>query len=404
MTASTDFVPDTEVPDDETQLDIATMEWRHEDELEHFRIIADAVRSFRPEYLRLTRQDCARHWEQVSVYTNPAGISTCDWCCEEYLSFMRERVQGDRICRSCYDDETFTCESCYGMFHNDRSNYHERREMYYCDDCYSGMSSSNLIQSYHHTVHNLVFREWSVTGISRVRRYTPKFPFIGIELETNIDDEDNLDRAAEFFLNGVEDEYLILKEDGSINGFEIVTHPADYRVHLEMFPWERLHSLSNYGMTAWRGRDTGIHVHISKDAFARGSHLYKFMVFHDRNADVIRRFAGRTTSYAKFGKFDDRVAMAKHETTNYDRYVAVNLQPANTVELRYFRSSLLPSTVKGIIEYSHALWDYTRIVSAKDMSDKRALDWPAFTEWASDNQDIYKHLIPLMNKRQVISS
>ena len=170
-----------------------------------------------------------------------------------------------------------------------------------------------------------------------------------------------------------------------------------------MIPFDKLPRLSEFGMNAWTNRDTGIHVHISKNSFSAGSHLYKFMTFHDRNQEAIRRFAGRTSNYAKFGKMpgDNRIAMAKGQMTNYDRYVAVNIQPSATVELRYFRSSLRPATVKGIIQYSHALWQYTKDITANDAVSKRALDWTEFSAWSESQSDKYPDLVPLMRTRGV---
>lgn len=403
MTASNDFVPDTEVPDDDTVLALDTREFMPRDEVLEFRIQYYQLRRLDRDYATLTGQS-SDAYSSVTVYLTNDGVSVCDWCSEMYPDFLSVSVGNDDVCHDCDENYVVTCEGCGDRLHSDDSHAYDYSS--YCEPCYDEAEMerrrSVLIQDYHHTVYNLTFREWTVTGVQKLRRHVSNFPFIGMELETNIEDECQLHDAAEYFLGGIEDDYLVLKEDGSISGFEIVTHPADYRVHLEMFPWEKLRRLSDYGMSAWRNSGTGIHIHISKDAFARGSHLYKFMTFHDRNASAIKKFAGRESNYAKFGKTydDNRVAQAKKLETNYDRYVAVNLQPANTVELRYFRSSLLPSTGKGILEYSHALWDYTRIISAKDVSDKRALDWSAFADWAKA-QDRYEHLVPLMVKRGV---
>lgn len=407
MTSSNDFVPDVDVPDDEPVMVLCfeTRELIPEDEA--LTVSVDAYelrRGSERTYIDATHQNV---YGAVTLYFHEDESGVCDWCSDRFPSSWLDSLndwESDTICRSCISEDSRACGSCGSRGHYDDMNYSDRHDEYYCNDseCYREHTRTHLIQSYHHTVNNLTFRSWSVNGVVR-HRVQRNHPYIGLEVETNIRDEDNLNDAAEFFMEGIEDEYLVLKEDGSINGFEIVTHPADYRVHMEMFPFEKLRRLSEYGMNAWTNRDTGIHVHISKNSFSTGSHLYKFMTFHDRNQEAIRRFAGRTSNYAKFGRMpgDNRIAMAKGQMSNYDRYVAVNIQPSATVELRYFRSSLRPATVKGIIQYSHALWQYTKNITANDAVSKRALDWPEFTAWSESQTDKYPDLVPLMRTRGV---
>ena len=402
MTASEDFVPEEEAP--EMVLCFETRENIPRDEAMSIEVPQHLLRHREISYIVDSGQSVVSRCVHLWFHEDSGeSCSLCgDYFPESWTNLIND-YESDLACRVCMDEYVSRCGNCDYRQATNSLLYSDRTDEYYCDngECYPQSHRSHLIQSYHHTVDNLTFRSWTVNGIARHR--VRNMPYIGIEVETNIDDEDNLNDAAEFFLDGIENDYIILKEDGSINGFEIVTHPADYRVHLEMFPFEKLRRLSEYGMSAWSRTDTGIHVHISKNSFSSGSHLYKFMTFHDRNYEAIQRFAGRRSSYAKFGRMngDNRVAMAKGQQTNYDRYVAVNIQPANTVELRYFRSSLRPATVKGIIQYSHALWQYTRDIRANDAVSKRALDWTQFSAWASDNIATYPDLHPLMSHRGV---
>lgn len=56
---------------------------------------------------------------------------TCDWC--EHVGHRHDfyDCQGDSICESCYNSDTFTCDDCGERFHNDR--YVEDG---YCDNCH----------------------------------------------------------------------------------------------------------------------------------------------------------------------------------------------------------------------------------------------------------------------------
>lgn len=406
MTSSNDFVPDVDVPDDEPVMVLCFETRRLIPEDEALTYVVDSYELRRGSERAYIDQTGQNVYSRITLWFSEDEATVCDWC-SQYVpdSFVESLNDNDyeSVCRNCLNEDSRTCGACGCRGHYENMNYSDRHDEYYCDDrdCRRQYESTRLIQGYHHTVDNLRFRHWSVTGITTGR--LARFPYMGLEVETNINDEDNLNDAAEFFMEGIDDQYIVLKEDSSINGFEIVTHPADYRVHLEMFPFEKLRRLSEYGMSAWSNSNTGIHVHISKNSFSAGSHLYRFMMFHDRNQEAIKRFAGRSSSYARFGRMpgDNRIAMAKGWQTNYERFVAVNLQPINTVELRYFRSSLRPATVKGIIQYSHALWQYTRNITANDAVSKRALDWTQFRAWADGHTDEYPDLVPLMTTRGV---
>jgi hypothetical protein len=245
-----------------------------------------------------------------------------------------------------------------------------------------------------------------VTGITVHRSVPAKFPAIGFELETNTDDYTKRVDAARFMLDGLDDNYLVIKEDGSVSGFEMVTMPADYRAHIEMFPWDKLPRLgSDYAMRSWNGSTgCGLHVHISKSAFT-SSHIYRFVNFHDNNAYQLTKLAGRESDqWARFGKYDyeSRLRQARG-IDRTDRYVAVNTQPRDTYELRYFRGSLNPKTVKGVIEFTHALWAWTKDLSYADVRNGALLTMDKFIEFARDHDSEYPNLMPRLIARGLVT-
>ena len=235
MTASNDFVPDVEVPDDEPVMVLCfeTRELIPEDEALTVNVDVYDLRRSERTYIDATQQNV---YGRITLYFHEDESGVCDWCSDRFPSSWLGGLNdwdSDTICRSCINEDARTCGSCGTRLHYEDMNYSDRYDEYYCNDseCYREHTRTHLIQSYHHTVNNLTFRSWSVNGVVRHRVHW-NHPYIGLEVETNIRDEDRLNDAAEFFLEGIESEYLVLKEDGSINGFEIVTHPADYRVHM----------------------------------------------------------------------------------------------------------------------------------------------------------------------------
>ena len=319
-------------------------------------------------------------------------------------------IDGNERCENCHNETFTSCDRCGDMVWSDQTNYSDYSDRSLCDYCYNDDQEEErrhrFIHCYSHkpdaVFHAIVEGELRVSA--RPRR---EVPYLGFELETNIKSgapRNARDGGAEMLMNDAPSDYIYLKEDGSISGFEIVTHPATLEAHLALFPWESLRRLaSEFGHSSWRGSGAGLHVHISKDSFSK-FHLGKFLQFHDKNATELMRLAGRESNYAKFGRITDdgwgspkkadRVRQALKKEVNSDRYVAVNLQNNKSVELRYFRGSLLPSTVKGVLEFTQSVWTYTRDVRCTSINDHKNIMWPAYREWVTAQADTY----PLANQ------
>ena len=403
---STDFIPDIDVPDEAPPPHVCfSCESNIDDEDDvawvDVRVRRHGLESFMSSYPHSVR----------GTGTWARSVAFCDDCvvtCYECGVAMEDGdsqvdSDGDTWCYDCYSDRYTHCQSCGDEIGNNDANYNGYGDPY-CDHCHEpdDEPDNGPIESYGHTTSSdsrFCFRQFTVTGIVKHNRVPAKFPALGFELETNTSDYTKRVDAAMFMLDGLPDDYLIIKEDGSVSGFEMVTLPADLRTHMEMFPWDKLPVLaSTYSMSSWAGQNCGLHVHISKSSMSP-SHLYKFMTFHDHNAFHLCRFAGRTSNqWARFGKgdCDDRKAQAMSRQRT-ERYVAVNTQPRDTAELRYFRGSLRPETVKATLEFVHALWLYTRDLSYADVRNGALLTMAGFGKFAQEHTDDY----PLLHGRLV---
>lgn len=421
MSASTDFIPDENPP--EMRLDYDSREWLPESDVVAIDINRRHVSRV---YVEASGQEWDDHmwYGSVTVYVHSDNTFSCAWCGESWAdSFAVEVDGGACVCHTCDENHAVSCEAwnCGVRIHEEDSVV--RDDCYFCQDCDPGEdiededeyddyeSGSRVIEPYGHlTIDNddrFCFRGWAVTGITVIKRVPARFPAIGFELETNTDDYRARDDAARFMLEGLDNNYLIIKEDGSVSGFEMVTMPADYRAHLELFPWDKLPRLGHdYAMRSWNGSSgCGLHVHISKSAFT-ASHIWKFVNFHDHNIYPLVKLAGRKSDqWARFGKgtHEDRKAQAMGHM-NTDRYVAVNTNPRHTYELRYFRGSLRPDTVKAAIEFTHALWLYTRDLSVADVRNGALLTFDGFGEFARQHTDEYPHLLPRLVSRGVLDN
>lgn len=399
----------------------------------------------------------------VNLYINEFHTFLCDHCGEQYPDALEVewtrpmRSTTFSVCIPCDENQGVTCEnSCCGArlnidsavirnggwdteYYCDDDCAPEEEEEEYDSDYYDGDRRNGrnvllpngrpLIEHYHHTDEhddNFCFTEYieipdtvrravgafTVTSIKRhtlvVRRHVPdKFPGIGFELEKKIRDTSNRIEAAQFLLEGVRDKYLVLKEDATVNGWETVTYPADWRAHMELFPWDKLPLLgSQYGMYAWNDRDKmcGLHVHISRSAF-KPSHLHRFVSFHDNHITQLVKFSGRhNRTYAPHGRdyYDDRKLQAMG-LRGSGHSVAVNFGStgSKTIELRYFRGSLKPETVKSAIQFTHALWLFTKDMTSNDVR-YGANTFDKFIAFASENVAEYPDLYPRLVERGLV--
>lgn len=232
--------------------------------------------------------------------------------------------------------------------------------------------------------------------------------FLGIELE--VERKKTTPKNIEHMVAAdLGMDYMILKSDGSLtDGFEIVTAPATLGYHLQA--WDKFFDNSAKHVTSWSNGRCGMHVHMSRKHFTP-MHLGKLLTFYNNheNRDFITTIAGRNSSYAKFSedkafqvkaklistldelfkllsfsKKEDKEAieksikmikqklanthsghsdssgLIKNITSGGERFSAVNLTKAGTVEIRIFRGNVSKVGMLKNIEFVAAVVDFAR--------------------------------------------
>lgn len=394
-----------------------------------------------------------------------AGEYYCDGCfffcddCEEPTHIEQSMtIDGGwsyrNVCPSCYDNYA-SCANCGSTYHSDEMHFDEHPDWddeWLCNHCfdqaeYESMNSSHLIRPWSYKPRYKRF--WFVpndgervttsdslhfAGVSSIVNISSCYNdsedesielhkdelFLGLEIENNRTKRVSLHEPAKYLLGSVftdgtdAENYMYLKEDGSISGFEIVTHPATLEAHKVLLPREALPQLQRrYGLTGWsviNGQEAGIHVHLSKTAFTH-SHLHKFQMFQYRNQEWLKLFAGRDSQ--QFASFDRQQAyqhgypkykMSDFSKGDYDngdlrRYHALNFVPSETLELRYFRSTLKAETILAILELIHGMYRYTNSHDSKFFRANQ-FSWNMFREWIVEQQE-YEFVVPTMDRRKV---
>lgn len=316
----------------------------------------------------------------------------CNWETTDESDLSYSEWFDESVCESCYNDG------------EERLEQQRREEEGYEDD-------EDTIHSYSYRPRVTFRNDDGTSSYYSTMDETTARPmlYMGYELEVEYHGHrmhEKLD-GARMLLDkyGDNDQFIYLKHDGSLNdGFEIVSQPGTLGFYNDVFDWEPIQALAKMGFKSWNNHHCGLHIHMSRDAFVSDRHLFLFIKFIFGNRDGLVQFAGRESTYAKFG-FDEflnawydydsnrrvrsskLIDFVKGNQTNNDRYVAVNLQNAKTIELRFFRPSLKASTVKSALEFCDASFRYTNMVSLPDVLSGGALAWNSFRSWLNANND-----------------
>ena len=321
---------------------------------------------------------------------------------------------GENVCSDCYDDNYFTCNSCEEINHNDQSistgynlicedcccNYYftcdscneifNQDEMLSNDNgCYCNNCNSGLINSYEFKPHWIIQRD------------DPKERVYGIENEIECERNSNKDDIAEWITDHYEDDFIFLKEDGTIDyGFEIVSHPLSLKYHKERPYRDIFNHLINEECSSHNTKTCGLHIHAEKKGL-NNLDLIKIVSFVNLNIENYQMLARRKdgNSYGKWKGIKNGKEL-KECFYNYDRYEMVNLENHSTIEFRMFRGTLKHSSFIACIELVDATIEFCTKESLGIgflfNNPKRA--WIQFVEFINQKPGRYKELISYMNE------
>lgn len=227
--------------------------------------------------------------------------------------------------------------------------------------------------------------------------------FMGFELEMAIPNR-LINEAAQFTLHALQDvEIAQAKSDSSIGGgFELVTQPHTYAKYRDSSVlWDTIETLrKKFKARSWDSGTCGLHIHVSRKAFADGRHTHRFIEFIYRNSDMMMKFGGRKSTYARFNdawgfdEFDKPIFTLEGKGGSSldggEKYTAVNTRKPATLELRFFRGTTNTNGVKASLGLVHAMVHYTRELN-EAMSEW--YDWQAFVDYVNERDELYPELV-----------
>lgn len=376
-------------------------------------------------------------------------------CTSIYASTLREAGVSPfrewHFCFSCacphqgYERRCISCGDCL-WYSEDRRGYGTEDV---CYTCYYGINDWE--EEEEDLLDNGVLRSYGYTP--RLRFLGDNSPstnptqnlYLGVELETEFNSRAECHAALTAtmpLING----RAWYTHDSSLNcGAELTTMPMTPDYAHNQFPWQTLlRTLREHNARSTRA--CGIHIHLSKAAFTP-PHLWRFLALHytPGNPLPIQKLAGRgsvdfcsweyseqenkrKTLYAKtmrgvprrpadrqyaclrcftYGtaaeignlivshyvcrRCQSPIRRMRYPITNPGRYIPVNLQNSETIELRYFASTLRLTAMMRNLEWAIAAADYTRTLSVRDVANG-GLQWPTVAEWVLDHSKDYSTL------------
>ena len=362
--------------------------------------------------------------------------------CEEALCYECEEAKqdyscddcGELFCEDCWLDHVTICYECGGHAHQDDAICCDDCDEYFCNDCWAGHvyfcyecdEPTHQGDAYYCDDCGEHFCEdcWHAQDLDNNDYYCgncrpndglgdvhdcgyrpdyrpkgdPAHTMMGVELEVGDDYGHNVVEAVQSI--DPDESHLYMKEDGSICGVEIVTHPMTLEWAREYQFDEMLRGLRRRGCRV--NNNYGLHVHVSRDAFRqrpsanrrRGHgtqsqhHQMTWLMFVYRNSEPLKRLARRDSSeWASFhtprpGELKQKSMGGPYSSA---RYVAVNCNNRNTYELRFFQSTLNAEEFWAALEFADASVKYTRNLGSSEVLKGGGLSWERFTNWCSDH-------------------
>ena len=298
----------------------------------------------------------------------------CDGCDEYHYAceVNMYRVGYDWYCEESAVEAGYYgyCANCGELVDMDYLYYSERRDAYYCEDCYP---SDSIISDWHdHKGDDLHFNK------ADAEEQEQNFYFgIELEIDKRTSDYDYNTITAETIRDEhFNEDEMYFEEDGSLwGGFELITHPMSYDFIQEKS--NDFKDLCNYldlrGYTGENNKTAGLHIHVSRENISEED-VKNIIYFLENNLEdmlILSRRGKEFGCYAKSycfnnienyknhkeaeGDLDYNRVMSCFYNNEDDRYRILNTTNYSTIEFRLFKSTLNSDHLLATIDFINTL-------------------------------------------------
>lgn len=335
----------------------------------------------------------------------------CGECfdCGEQLSrrnliaaLANESLDGVNVCS--------TCINCGDWYYCDDENAYAHADItHYCDDC--DRTTLALCDSCDRTAlmrySTDVLREIGHKAMINGRWHTSSRATFqnalvyGIELETDTRDGNDAEDIANHLLENTSfADYGICKEDGSVDGAEIVTLPACLSSHRNNYDWKGWCATLSEVARGHHGNGNGIHIHVNKAGLSRLTIAKMLHFAHNLdNLKMLSAIAQRDISRNTYcrpepGEYGSVGKSAYKALNGTGKYTPLNVT-RKTVEFRIFKANLTPERIFKNIEFCESLVQFCRVVSIRENTGSNYL------QYVADNSRDYPNLFKFVTLREV---
>jgi hypothetical protein len=392
-----------------------------------YHIYADRVTSYCTE----CESSCPRMLFITTDHLNPMVFhrDPCDTCAYIEATVHCTENTGEQ-CSDCYWSERSSCYSCGEIEFQDDMYYSDYENAFMCGSCWrgeprcsdcgrvyrenedmcpacdtvitppiAGSNASRILNGWDHKPH---FFFWPpVPENSKL--------YLGAEVETSFPSTvsarneviDWYTKHADVFEN-----LVYIKTDSTVhNGFEINTHPMQYEWAKENFPFSAFDELVDVHLAYPTHTSCGGHIHLNKDAFS-DAHMWKFLKVHLVCGSLLGALGGRgaTSQWGSFSEMQSPegdtlkvIAKKKYHDGLWNRYVAVNLNPEFSVELRYPAGGTSATLFRKNLELAQALYDFSHKITIPQIQKGILRDQGYLLDWILRREEKYPHLVAYTN-------
>jgi len=383
---------------------VACGELSPESQMEPYKVIY----GYQQENAYFLCYDCARSGGALTDYIEAFPCPHCERYIGENSDYHRRITYLDgsteNMCEPCLDSLDLSyCEGCDRWGHYDEFVDDDYGDPF-CEAC-AGGSAGAYIQA------------WNYTPALMFHPKLPTDPFkplyIGMELEMTWQGWQHNENAA-IWLRALTEDYgnlLYVKHDSSVSdGFEVVTHPMEPAWARDHFPFHFFGDAIADGASETHD-STGTHIHIDRGALTTAQ-MWKLMQVHYKLESFCGKVGGRGTnaSYASWNKSKDiaianmmKISREKGKAFgDMDRYVPVNLQNEQTIELRYMKGGIHPDQINKNIQWVQALYEFTDSISVHDVKAGVVTDERYILGWILDRDELYPQLAEHLKKQYIL--
>jgi len=199
--------------------------------------------------------------------------------------------------------------------------------------------------------------------------------------------------------------FAFAKHDGSLkNGFEVVSVPMSMDAHAEQ--WKPFFAIAKENGLLVHA-NCGMHVHVSRE-FLTPLQVGKIieMVHSPKNKEFIKAIAGRNKPvyngpdhkvYTEIGA--KTITDVNH---HFERYAALNLSGSQTIEFRFFKSTLDLKRMLQNLEFCDALVRFSWPSGATSIQEIKENGLRLFSKFVLENRKTYPNFFEFMSDHKYI--